>query len=52
VDVYDSARLGDCKIGKDLYFREVVIDLDAGTELALNSRVQAHIQVTRIEARR
>lgn len=37
---------------KDLYFREVVIDLDAGTELALNLRVQAHIQVTRTEASR
>jgi multidrug efflux pump subunit AcrA (membrane-fusion protein) len=30
---------------KDLYFREVVIDLDAGTELPLNLRVQARIQV-------
>ena len=37
---------------KDLYFREVVIDLDAGTELALNLRVQAHIQVTRTETGR
>ena len=37
---------------QDLYFREVVIDLAAGTELALNLRVQAHIQVTRTEASR
>jgi HlyD family secretion protein len=37
---------------QDLYFREVVIDLDAGTELALNLRVQAHIQVTRTETSR
>lgn len=31
---------------KDLYFREVMIDLDTGTELALNLRVQVRIQVT------
>ncbi len=30
---------------KDLYFREVLIDLDAGTELPLNLRVQARIQM-------
>jgi multidrug resistance efflux pump len=34
---------------KDLYFREVVIDLDAGTELPLNLRVQARIQVAPAE---
>jgi HlyD family secretion protein len=37
---------------KDLYFREIVIDLDTGTELALNLRVQALIQVAPMEVRR
>jgi hypothetical protein len=34
---------------KDLYFREVMIDHDAGIELALNLRVQARIQVVPME---
>jgi multidrug resistance efflux pump len=37
---------------KDLYFREVMIDLEGGTELALNMRVQARIQVAPRETRR
>jgi hypothetical protein len=37
---------------KDLYFREVMIDLDTGTDLALNMRVQARIQVAPMEVRR
>jgi HlyD family secretion protein len=37
---------------KDLYFREVMIDLDAGIELALNMRVQARIRVAPAEVRR
>lgn len=36
---------------KDLYFREVMIDLESGTELALNMRVQARIQVAPGETR-
>jgi HlyD family secretion protein len=36
---------------KDLYFREVMIDLESGTELALNMRVQARIQVAPRETR-
>ena len=35
---------------KDLYFREVLIDLDAGNELPLNLRVQARIQEDMISA--
>jgi multidrug resistance efflux pump len=37
---------------RDLYFREVVIDLDAGTELPLNLRVQARVQVVPMEETR
>lgn len=37
---------------KDLYFREVLIDLDAGGELPTNLRVQVRIQVTRGEETR
>jgi hypothetical protein len=29
---------------KDIYYREVLIDLDAGEELPANLRVQVHIQ--------
>jgi energy-coupling factor transporter ATP-binding protein EcfA2 len=37
---------------KDLYFREVMSDLDAGTEQALNLRVRARIQVVPTEVTR
>jgi hypothetical protein len=36
---------------KDLYFREVLIDLDAGTELPTNLRVQVRIQARAPEKR-
>jgi len=36
----------------DLYFQEVVVDLDTETEPALNLRVQARIQVAPMEVRR
>jgi HlyD family secretion protein len=36
---------------KDLYFREVLIDLDAGEELPMNLRVQVRIQAAAKERR-
>jgi hypothetical protein len=46
------AILSDAPGGyKDLYFREIMVDLDAGEELPLNLRVQVRIQVAPEEAR-